>query len=77
MILALNRSGAGHCGIVTKVRGGFIHTIEANTSFQHLNDGTADREGDGIYEKSRNHAKLKIAKSGLRLLGFLRPPPCR
>lgn len=71
-IMQKGTSEDGHALIVEKVPGnGWIHTIEANTS---PNAGTveADRNGDGIYRKTR--VISLAATSGLHLLGFILPP---
>lgn len=61
----------GHAGIVVEVNDdGTIITIEGNTS-PSPTSAAADREGDGIYKKTR---KLKFQPtSGLYLIGFLPP----
>lgn len=51
--------GTGHTGMVTKVEGKFIHTIEGNTNA----DGS--RNGDGVYERVRNQSTIK---------GYIRVP---
>jgi len=45
--------GNGHTGMVTKVEGQFIHTIEGNTNAQ------GSRNGDGVYERVRNQSAIK------------------
>ena len=62
----------GHAGIVTKLENGVISTIEANTSPQF--DLTASqREGDGIYERTRVLAHFKdLAR--LHMIGYFNPP---
>lgn len=54
--------GTGHAGIVTKVLNGKVFTVEGNTSAEPTNSG-ADREGNGVFERSRNTNSFK---------GFLR-----
>jgi len=48
MVFIMNHGrGLGHTGIVEKVRGGLIHTIEGNT------DASRTREGGGVYRLTR------------------------
>jgi hypothetical protein len=57
----------GHIGIVTRVIDDFtIETIEGNTS---PDDKTVEREGDGVYRKTRS---LK-AVGKMKLVGFICP----
>ena len=59
----------GHEGIVTNpfVRAGRMGTIEANTSAGPAQTAAADREGDWITEKERNHT----TNGKLRTRGFI------
>lgn len=54
--------GAGHTGLVGEVRGNKIFTIEGNTSADPAY-AAADREGNGVFERSRSISSIK---------GFLR-----
>jgi hypothetical protein len=47
-------AGKGHTGIVTRVEGGEIRTIEGNTNER------GSREGDGVYEKTRPISSINI-----------------
>ncbi len=58
---------SGHAGIVTRVNGELMRTIEGNTG----PGAGVVREGDGVYEKSRSSYPTKHAK--MELLGFLWP----
>ena len=49
--------GAGHTGMVTKVFGDRIHTIEGNTSADPA-IVSADREGNGVFERSRKISSI-------------------
>jgi len=62
---AKNASGGtiGHAGIVKRVNTNDFVTIEGNTG------ATGGREGDGIYEKTRNYSWNTA--NGLRLKGFI------
>ncbi len=53
----------GHCGIVERLQGDFVVSIEGNTN---VNGG---REGDGVYRKLRH--KRSIAKYA----DWIRPVP--
>lgn len=67
-IMQKGEGGTGHAGIVTEIDGSVIKTIEGNTS-PAPTSAEADRNGDGIYAKSR---KLSFAKTaGLHLIGFI------
>ena len=44
--------GLGHAGIIERVRGGVIHTIEGNT------DASRTREGGGVYRLTRKVADI-------------------
>lgn len=60
----------GHCGIVVKVMndGKTFETVEGNTS----PGKTVEREGDGVYEKTRLlSSKSNVQLGTMRLLGFL------
>lgn len=60
--------GTGHAGIVESIDGKILHTIEGNTS-PSPTSAEADRNGDGIYSKTR---KLDFTvTSGLHLIGFI------
>lgn len=63
-------SGLGHAGIVVSVEGSTFKTIEGNTSPQ-VTSGASDREGDGIFAKTR--AMNFKPHSKLYLVGFLNP----
>lgn len=63
-------TGLGHAGLVVSTDGGKFRTIEGNTSPQ-VTTGSADREGDGIFAKSR--AMVFTPHSKLYLVGFLNP----
>lgn len=54
--------GTGHTGIVTKVVGTKVYTIEGNTSSQP-GSAVQDREGNGVFERAREISSIK---------GFLR-----
>lgn len=56
----------GHCGIVRAVSAASIDTIEGNTG---PSGGFIDRNGDGVYLKSR----LKGGIGKMHQVGFLRP----
>lgn len=63
-------TGLGHAGIVESVKDGLVLTIEANTS-PNVVSSEKDREGDGIFRKSR--ALNFTPHSKLFLVGFLNP----
>jgi hypothetical protein len=64
------KTGNGHAGIVVKAGGTHFASIEGNTS-PDPKDAEADREGDGIFRRTRS---LDFSpKSGLWLRGFLNP----
>ena len=65
-------SWQGHAGIVCKVSGDKMATIEGNTS-PDPKDADADREGDGIFRRTRNAIPPSIERPGLWLRGFLNP----
>lgn len=50
--------GAGHTGIVTEVKNGRIYTVEGNTSADPTYAGE-DREGNGVFERSRAISSIK------------------
>lgn len=52
----LNKNGTGHIGIVAEVNGGTVRTYEGNTNAQ------GSREGDGVYEKSRQTSGLRFIR---------------
>jgi hypothetical protein len=56
---------SGHCGIITKVHSDSIETIEGNTS----PSSKVEREGDGVYKKTRALAQV----GSLKIVGFLDP----
>jgi len=56
-------SGRGHTGHVTDVINGYVHTIEGNTGEDPVLGSNSDREGDGVYERSR---KLGVFKGFIR-----------
>lgn len=60
----------GHAFIVTAVRQDSLLTIEANTS-PNVADTNRDREGDGVYCKTR--ALTYKPTTGLHLIGFITP----
>ncbi len=64
-------TGLGHAGVVERIiSSARFGTIEANTS-PNPTSTSADRDGDGIYDKSRS---LNFThSSGLHLVGFLHP----
>ena len=68
--MQLGNTWRGHCGIVTRVVGPKILTIEGNTS-PEPDDADADREGDGIFRRVRTMDFTE--KQGLWLRGFLNP----
>lgn len=43
----------GHCGLVERVDGDWINSIEANTN------GSGGREGDGVYRRIRNRKTIR------------------
>lgn len=52
-LFIINTGGThGHTGIIEKVEGGFIHTIEGNT------DPTGGRNGIGVFKNTRKLAKI-------------------
>lgn len=60
----------GHAFIVRTVQNETLYTIEANTS-PALDSAEAEREGDGVYKKTR---RLHFQPTtGLHLLGFITP----
>lgn len=65
-------SGYGHAGIVVKSTGSVISTIEGNT-MPDPTDAAMDREGDGVFRRTRSLDFTR--KSGLWLRGFLNPIP--
>lgn len=69
-IMRKGSSSSGHAFIVTRIEGNTLHTLEANTS-PGVVDSAKDREGDGVYFKTR---ELKFKPStGLHLIGFIIP----
>ena len=64
-------SSSGHAGIVYRTDAKLIYTIEGNTS-PTAGSAEADREGDGIYRKTRKLSFVRNPK-GLWLRGFLNP----
>jgi LysM repeat protein len=64
------RTDRGHAGIVVRVFDDRISTIEGNTSPDPKN-AAADREGDGVFKRSR--ALRFEHHKGLWLRGFLNP----
>ncbi|MCU0588671.1 MAG: hypothetical protein MUF52_11020 [Syntrophobacteraceae bacterium] len=64
------KSGKGHAGLVVKPGTTHFASIEGNTS-PDPKDAEADREGDGIFRRTRS---LDFSpKTGLWLRGFLNP----
>lgn len=58
-------TSSGHVGIVTRVAGDNINTIEGNTG-----DGAGVvREGDGVYERTRS----KKGTTSMQVLGWIKP----
>lgn len=58
-------TSSGHAGIVTRVAGDRMDTIEGNTG-----DGKGVvREGDGVYARNRSHG----GDSKMKVVGFLKP----
>lgn len=49
--------GSGHTGIVEKIVGDRIHTVEGNTSADPTSL-VADREGNGVFERSRKISSI-------------------
>ena len=70
--MQLGTTGKGHCGIVVRADGGRISTIEGNTCPDPA-DAAMDREGDGIFRRTRSMDFTARTKS-LWLRGFLPPP---
>jgi hypothetical protein len=71
-IWMVNGSHHGHSGIVVGVDAisGTFETVEGNTG----PGKNIDREGDGVYEKTRQLAALRVrAIGGMRLVGFIDP----
>ena len=67
-IMQKGTGGNGHAGIVVEVSDHSFNTVEGNTS-PAPTSAEADRNGDGIYAKSR---RLDFTKSsGLHLVGFI------
>lgn len=66
MLMQNGDSWQGHAGIVTGLDGGFLLTIEGNTS-----SNVASREGDGVYRKRKTLSFTK--SSGLWIRGFVNP----
>lgn len=64
------KSGSGHAFIVRGFDSKTLWTVEGNTS-PGITNAAADREGDGIYAKTRAH-ELKPT-TGLHILGFILP----
>ncbi len=63
-------TGRGHAGIVEAVDGGWLLTMEANTSAPRSSGD--EREGDGFFPKRR---LIKFDRTaGLHLVGFCHPP---
>ena len=71
--MQLGSSRKGHCGIVVRVDGGRMSTIEGNTSPDPA-DSAVDREGDGIFRRTRS-IHFAPRASSLWLRGFLPPIP--
>ncbi len=68
--MQMGGTGRGHAGIVESVDGGWLLTMEANTSAPR--SGGNEREGDGFFAKRR---LIKFDRSsGLHLVGFCHPP---
>ncbi|RZK66519.1 MAG: CHAP domain-containing protein [Pedobacter sp.] len=55
-----------HCGLVSKVNGNWIYTIEGNTNV----DGS--REGDGVYQRIRHQRIIKVYADWLKENGGTR-----
>ena len=70
--MQLGATGNGHAGIVVKATETRFATIEGNTS-PDPNDAEADREGDGVFKRTRSLDFTQ--RSGLWLRGFLNPIP--
>lgn len=51
--------GKGHTGHVTDVVDDHVHTIEGNTGQDPILGSNSDREGDGVYERSRRITSFK------------------
>jgi len=65
-------SDSGHAGLVRGINGDTLLTIEANTS--PVPTGTEkDREGDGVYAKTRYLPSFQKRKTGLWIRGYLNP----
>lgn len=65
-------SSTGHTGIIVACDGYTLATIEGNTSAGKAVSTEADRNGDGIFKKTRT-LDFSIKSKGLHLLGFLNP----
>jgi hypothetical protein len=70
-IMRKGDTSMGHAFIVRGVRGSTLLTIEGNTSAAGAVSAEADRNGDGVYAKTRE-LTFK-ATSGLHLIGFILP----
>lgn len=64
-------TGLGHEGLVVSATETTFSTIEGNTSPQVTTDSAKDREGDGIFAKTRNINYTPTSK--LFLVGFVNP----
>jgi hypothetical protein len=67
------KSADGHAFLVTKVGPDLLSTVEGNTS-PAAGTPEADREGDGVYKKSRRR-KNTTPHDGLWIRGYLHPFP--
>ncbi len=59
----------GHCGVVVEVSDTGIVTVEGNTSFPGVAGSEAERNGRGIWTKTRKDGQIP----GFDKLGYLRP----
>ena len=66
------QTGNGHAGLVVSSSGSTMVTIEGNTSPGQAASVAQDRQGDGIYKKTRNIV-LVASSTALWCRGFLAP----
>lgn len=68
VIWKMRGTSSGHTGIVERVNGGLMKTIEGNTG---PGQGV-ERDGDGVYSKSRSSSQTS-PRGRMELVGFLWP----
>lgn len=58
-----SKGRVAHTGFVKEVKGSLIYTVEANTSPSASSGSSSDRDGDGVFAKSRSKFLMENSKN--------------